>query len=94
MDDLNKKEEELAELCAYAHSTTQQSAERMQIELKRIFYVTPTNYLELLKGYNRILIEKRQAVDKQRNKLRSGLSKLDDAKRQVDLMAKNSEEKR
>lgn len=94
MDDLAKKEEELAELCAFAHSTTQQSAERMNIELKRIFYVTPTNYLELLKGYSKILVEKRQAVDKQRNKLRSGLSKLDDARRQVELMAKSSDEKR
>lgn len=59
-----------------------------------MFYVTPTNYLELLKGYAKILIEKRNAVDKQRNKLRSGLSKLDDAKKQVEVMAKTSDEKR
>lgn len=66
----------------------------MNFELNRIFYVTPTNYLELLKGYQKILLDKRNAVDKQRNKLRSGLSKLDDARRQVELMAKSSDEKR
>lgn len=51
MDDLGRKEEGLAALCAYAHSTTKDSAEMMYNELKRMFYVTPTNYLELLKGY-------------------------------------------
>lgn len=84
MNDLNNKEEELAALCAYAHSTTNSSSQNMYNELGRVFYVTPTNYLELLKGYNKILVEKRNAVDKQRNKLRSGLSKLDDARRQVE----------
>lgn len=34
----------------------------MQKELKRIFYVTPTNYIELLKGYNQILSSKRKEV--------------------------------
>lgn len=53
----------------------------MEAELKRIFYVTPTNYLELLKGYQKILNEKRDAVDRQRTKLRSGLSKLDQARK-------------
>lgn len=36
----------------------------MKNELNRVFYVTPTNYLELLKGYGKILGEKREAVDK------------------------------
>jgi dynein heavy chain len=94
MTDLGGKEEGLAALCAHAHSTTKESAEMMNQELNRVFYVTPTNYLELLKGYSKILIEKRNAVDKQRNKLGSGLSKLEDAKRQVEVMAKTSDEQR
>lgn len=53
----------------------------MKAELKKIFYVTPTNYIELLKGYNIILEDKRQVVDRQRVKLRSGLSKLDEARK-------------
>jgi len=70
----------LAKLCAVAHSTTTDNAELMRQELKRVFYVTPTNYIELLKGYGEILRSKRQEVDSQRNKLRNGLSKLDEAR--------------
>lgn len=92
MDDLNHKEEGLAALCAYAHSTTKDSADMMNQELKRVFYVTPTNYLELLKGYNRILVEKRDTVERQRVKLSNGLKKLDDARRQVEVMSKQSDE--
>lgn len=42
----------LAKMCCYAHSTVIDNSTQMQNELKRIFYVTPTNYIELLKGYN------------------------------------------
>lgn len=94
MTDLDHKEEGLAALCAYAHSTTKDAADRMKGELNRIFYVTPTNYLELLKGYQKILIEKREAVDKQRTKLSNGLNKLTEARRQVEVIAKNSDEQR
>ena len=45
----------LAKLCSYAHMTVVESALQMEIELRRIYYVTPTNYIELLKGYNKIL---------------------------------------
>merc|ERR1711970_1575528 len=69
--------EGLADVCSVAQRSTSENALVMQIELKRIFYVTPTNYIELLKGYGAIIKEKRLAVETQRNKLRSGLSKLD-----------------
>jgi dynein heavy chain len=94
MSDLAGKTEGIAALCSYAHSTTKDSAEMMEAELKRIFYVTPTNYLELLKGYQKILNDMRNAVDRQRSKLRAGLSKLDSARKQVEIMAKTSDEKR
>jgi len=41
----------LADLCSYAHETTTDNATLMKEELKRVFYVTPTNYIELLRGY-------------------------------------------
>jgi dynein heavy chain len=66
----------------------------MKTELKRVFYVTPTNYIELLKGYGKILAEKRKKVDQQRTKLRTGLSKLDDARKTVETMAQESDVKR
>jgi dynein heavy chain len=66
----------------------------MQQQLKRIFYVTPTNFVELLKGYGQIIKEKRTVVDNQRTKLRNGLSKLDGARKQVEIMSAESEIKR
>jgi len=55
----------------------------MNDELKRIYYVTPTNYIMLLRGYKMIMDEKREKVTYQITKLRNGLSKLDDARLQV-----------
>lgn len=56
------KRQGLANLCGYAHATTSKAAERMQKELRRIFYVTPTNFIELLKGFDKILAAKRKDV--------------------------------
>ena len=87
-------EKGLSNLCAFAHIQTQDSAIQMQQQLKRIFYVTPTNYIELLKGYGEIIKQKRREVDNQRKKLRNGLSKLDEARMQVEKMSQDSEIKR
>ena len=66
----------------------------MQLQLKRIFYVTPTNYIELLKGYQKILEDKRALVSAQSKKLSDGLTKLDGARQQVEKMAAESDLKR
>jgi len=66
----------------------------MEKELKRIFYVTPTNYIELLKGFDQIISTKRKEVGNQITKLRNGLNKLDDARKQVESMTAESEIKR
>lgn len=81
----------LAKLCAVAHQSTQDNAELMRSELRRVFYVTPTNYVELLKGYGKILKENRLKVDAQRTKLRNGLGKLASASKQVEEMSKEAE---
>jgi dynein heavy chain len=91
MDLGEKVETGLAKLCAVAHSSTQDNADLMRQELKRVFYVTPTNYVELLKGYGAILKDKRLGVDTQRTKLRNGLSKLATASKQVEEMSKEAE---
>lgn len=35
-------------------------ADKMLKELKRLYYVTPTNYIELVKGYTELLNEKQE----------------------------------
>lgn len=57
----------------------------MLIELKRLYYVTPTNYIELVKGYVALLANKQKKTGNEINKLTSGLFKLEEA-------SKNSEE--
>ena len=63
----------LARMCCFAHTTCIENAGAMEKELKRIFYVTPTNYIELLKGYNQLLSNKIKEVGNQISKLRNGL---------------------
>ena len=63
----------------------------MEKELKRIFYVTPTNFIELLKGFDKILSAKRKEVGAQINKLQNGLGRLEVAREEVKVMTVDSE---
>lgn len=80
----------LAALSAYLHTTTQDQSEKMKRELKRIFYVTPTNFIELLKGYEKILKQKQTEIGAQVIKLDTGLEKLDQASKSVNIMTAES----
>ena len=66
----------------------------MQARLGRTNYVTPTNYLELVKGYCKLLKEKRATVGDQAAKLRNGLTKLSDTATQVSEMSVELEQKK
>ncbi len=94
LDMPNEYKTGLSHLCCYSHQTVIDSAALMEKELKRIFYVTPTNYIELLKGFDQIIGAKRTQVGNQITKLRNGLAKLDDARKQVEVMTAESEIKR
>ena len=63
-------------------------------EISRYTYVTPTNYLDLVAGYHHLLIEKRTQLGDAADKLRNGLSKLDESRTQVAEMTIELEEKR
>ncbi|XP_051176804.1 dynein axonemal heavy chain 2 [Leptopilina boulardi] len=69
------------------HDSVLQMSKKMALELKRFNYVTPTNFLELVAGYKRMLFEKRRELENEANKLRGGLSKIDDTKEKVNEMA-------
>jgi dynein heavy chain len=55
----------------------------MKKELRRIFYVTPTNFVELLKGYDKIIRAKRNEIGANITKLDTGLTKLEKASEEV-----------
>ncbi|KAJ8721187.1 hypothetical protein PYW07_001962 [Mythimna separata] len=56
-------------------------------EMKRTNYVTPTNYLELVAGYQEMLKAKRIDIALQANKLRNGLGKVEETTKLVGQMS-------
>lgn len=76
------------------HLSVINTSARMLLELKRYNYVTPTNYLELVKGYRSLLAEKSGELGASANKLANGLAKLEDAKEQVEKLSKELEVKK
>lgn len=86
--------QKIATVFAEMHLSVIASSGRMLLELKRHNYVTPTNYLELVKGYRSLLAEKSGALSSSANKLASGLAKLEDAREQVESLSKVLEVKK
>lgn len=52
----------ISEFFSNAHTKVIKLAEKMWKELKRLYYVTPTNYIELVKGYCELLNNKREEI--------------------------------
>ena len=86
--------EKISQAFAEMHIAVIDSSARMQLELKRFNYVTPTNYLELVKGYRGLLAKKSEEIGSAANKLANGLAKLEDAKEQVEELSKELEVKK
>lgn len=54
MQDVYQKS--IAQIFATIHDSVSKCSRRMEIEMKRHNYVTPTNYLELVAGYKKLTI--------------------------------------
>merc|ERR1719371_84156 len=78
---------------AMVHQSVEEATEKTLLELKRYNYVTPTHYLELVKGYSEILDKKRGEMQSQLKKLSDGVSKLDESREQVEEMSIKLEKK-
>eukprot|EP00854_Cymbomonas_tetramitiformis_P005380 gene5380-6528_t len=77
-----------------AHQSVAEKSELMKSRLKRINYVTATNYLEFVNGYRSLLSEKRSEIGDKAEKLRGGLEKLDETGVQVQEMQVVCQEKK
>ena len=64
-----------------AHTKVLGLSDKMFKELKRLYYVTPTNYIELVKGYCELLKNKREEIGNEIAKLGGGLDKLNEAEK-------------
>ncbi|KAM5307672.1 dynein axonemal heavy chain 2 [Glossophaga mutica] len=77
----------VAQIFVTMHWSVAQYSQKMLLELRRYNYVTPTNYLELVSGYKKLLAEKRQELLDQATKLRTGLFKIDETREKVEVMS-------
>ncbi|KAK2862756.1 hypothetical protein Q5P01_002289 [Channa striata] len=89
---LEEIQTKVASIFVTIHQSVAQVSQRMKIELKRHNYVTPTNYLELVSGYKKLLAEKRSELGEQVTKLHNGLFKINDTREKVEAMSVELEE--
>ncbi|XP_045920170.1 dynein axonemal heavy chain 2 isoform X2 [Micropterus dolomieu] len=82
----------VASIFVTTHQSVAQVSQRMRLEVKRHNYVTPTNYLELVSGYKKLLAEKHSELGEQVSKLRNGLFKINDTREKVEAMSVELEE--
>uniref|UniRef100_A0A4W6ECP9 Dynein axonemal heavy chain 2 n=1 Tax=Lates calcarifer TaxID=8187 RepID=A0A4W6ECP9_LATCA len=82
----------VASIFVTTHQSVAQVSQKMKLELRRHNYVTPTNYLELVSGYKKLLAEKRSELGEQVSKLRNGLLKISDTREKVEAMSVELEE--
>ena len=68
------------------HKSVEGYSKRFINELKRYTYVTPTSYLELLSIYRQVLLQKREDLTAQVERLKGGLEKLNGANQAVEVM--------
>ncbi|XP_004521647.2 dynein heavy chain 2, axonemal [Ceratitis capitata] len=84
-------EDRLQKAVAYVfsviHSSVAQMSVQMLAEVKRHNYVTSPNYLELVSGFKALLENKRFEVSSSANKLRNGLSKIQETQEKVSIMS-------
>lgn len=72
----------------YIHQSVESKSRDFFHELQRHNYVTPTSYLELLQTFIKLHGEKRHDIEKQRQRLQTGLDKLNSTANEVEGMEK------
>ena len=84
----------LAKAFGIAHANVVEATATMKKDLNRHNYVTPTSFLELVKGYRSLLGEKRGELLASADKLRNGVTKLVEARDEVETMSAELEIKK
>ena len=78
--------EDIVDTCQFMHTSVSDLSEKMKNELRRVSYVTPTSYLELIRSFKGSLACRRDDVNQQRGRYEIGLEKLAFAAEQVSSM--------
>jgi len=80
-----------SEMVQIFHTSTQTSAQKFENELKRIYYVTPTSYLELINTFKTLLDIKRKEVLALKNRYADGYDCLVSTEASVNIMQEELE---
>ena len=78
----------LVALCMHFHQSVRALGAQFQAQLRRMTYVTPTSYLELLQQFKNTLGQKQREVMRAKRRYEVGLEKLEFATQQVNIMQK------
>lgn len=89
---LEGDEDACVEMFKIIHQSVEEKVEEFKQTMRRITYVTPTSYLELLSSYKKLLKAQRTKVEKGINRLSRGLEVLKTASEEVDKLQKQLEE--
>ncbi|KPI85651.1 putative dynein heavy chain [Leptomonas seymouri] len=76
----------ISDLFVFLHDTTNQKAEQMREQIHRHTYVTPSSFIDLVRGFRTMLQSKKVSIIEQRDKLANGMSKLEETKVTVSVM--------
>ena len=93
-DDYASLHSQVSDAFAAFHVSATGISEKMKMEQKRFNYITPSNYLEFVKGYLELLKEKQRELGGQKMKLSNGLEKLESGREQVESMSVELETKK
>ncbi|RNF10287.1 1-beta dynein [Trypanosoma rangeli] len=78
--------EEIADVFVHMHDTTSTISQEMLEQIHRYNYVTPSSYLDLVRGFRKLLRQQRDEILEQRDKLKNGMAKLEETKLAVGKM--------
>nr|CCA21283.1 inner dynein arm heavy chain 1beta putative [Albugo laibachii Nc14]CCA21656.1 dynein heavy chain 2 putative [Albugo laibachii Nc14] len=84
----------ISSVFAAVHSSVALASQQLYQTMKRHNYVTPTNYLALVTGYLELYREKQQAILQSRDTLDKGLTKLEESRRELEVMSKQLENRK
>ena len=85
---LDKDEASCIEMFKIVHQSVEDKVIEFREVYRRISYVTPTSYLELLSMYKKILGEQRSSNETAKNRLVRGLEVLKIAEAEIEKMSK------
>ncbi|PWV12257.1 putative dynein heavy chain [Trypanosoma cruzi] len=81
--------EAIADVFVHMHDTTSSTSQEMLEQIHRFNYVTPSSYLDLVRGFRKLLTRKREEILEQRDKLTNGMTKLEETKLAVGKMTED-----